>query len=187
MTTNFNATRHPARQGAVNFNQIYGTARVNNVTSGLRTPSAPDGRTTRHPGRVFVAANQYDHDVFQKLDLVVAGLGLAQRQGASTTLYWASNCLQRTFQGLMRLLKRVSATPPADVGGHQHHPVFPMFPNMSNPGEYRVNFDLGAVTALNKWLGWQVSASDRYLSNPLFGRQRNDLLISTGLRLSFAK
>ena len=50
-----------------------------------------------------------------------------------------------------------------------------------------MNFDLGAVTALKKWLGWHVTASDRFLSNPLFGRQRNDLLISTGLRISFAK
>ena len=64
---------------------------------------------------------------------------------------------------------------------------FRMFPNLSNSGEYRVNFDIGAVTALKKWLGWHVTASDRYLSNPIFGRQRNDLLLSTGLRISFAK
>ena len=40
---------------------------------------------------------------------------------------------------------------------------------------------------LKKWLAWHVTASDRFLSNPLPGRQRNDLLLSTGLRLSFAK
>jgi hypothetical protein len=62
-----------------------------------------------------------------------------------------------------------------------------MFPNLTDTGEYRVNFDLGAVTTIKKWLGWQVTASDRFLSNPLFGRQRNDLLLSTGLRLSFAR
>jgi hypothetical protein len=50
-----------------------------------------------------------------------------------------------------------------------------------------VNFDIGAVTALKKWLGWHVTASDRFLSNPVFGRQRNDLILSTGLRISFAK
>jgi hypothetical protein len=43
------------------------------------------------------------------------------------------------------------------------------------------------VTAIKRWLAWQVTASDRYLSNPLLGRQRNDLLLSTGFRLSFAK
>jgi putative salt-induced outer membrane protein len=64
---------------------------------------------------------------------------------------------------------------------------FRIFPNLSNTGAYRVTFDLGAVTAVKKWLGWQVTASDRYVSNPVFGRQRNDLLLSTGFRLSFAK
>lgn len=64
---------------------------------------------------------------------------------------------------------------------------FRIFPNLSNRGEFRGNFDLGAVTAIKKWLGWQISASNRYLSNPVLGRQRNDLLISTGLRVSFAK
>jgi hypothetical protein len=36
-------------------------------------------------------------------------------------------------------------------------------------------------------LGLHVTASDRFLSNPVQGRQRNDLLISTGFRLTFAK
>jgi len=65
--------------------------------------------------------------------------------------------------------------------------TFRIFPNITNSGEYRVNFDVGAVTALKKWLGWQVSITDRFISNPLPGRQRNDLLLSTGLRVSFAK
>ena len=59
-----------------------------------------------------------------------------------------------------------------------------MFSNLSRTGDYRVNFDLNSVTSLRKWLGWQVTASDRFLSNPVFGRQRNDLLLSTGFRLT---
>lgn len=64
---------------------------------------------------------------------------------------------------------------------------FRMFPNLTYTGEYRLNFDLGMVIALNKWLGWQVSASDVFLSNPPFSRLRNDLLLSTGFRVSFAR
>jgi outer membrane receptor for monomeric catechols len=62
-----------------------------------------------------------------------------------------------------------------------------MFANLSDTGSYRFNFDIGSSTVLKKWLRWHVTASDRFLSNPVQGRQRNDLLISTGLRLSFAK
>ena len=64
---------------------------------------------------------------------------------------------------------------------------FRYFANLSHTGEYRMNGDLGAVTVLRKWLAWHVTASNRFLSNPVFGRQRNDLLLSTGLRISFAR
>jgi hypothetical protein len=58
---------------------------------------------------------------------------------------------------------------------------------MTDTGQYRLTFDLSAVTALKKWLGWQLTFSDRFLSNPVQGRLRNDVLLSTGFRLSFAK
>jgi hypothetical protein len=37
-----------------------------------------------------------------------------------------------------------------------------MFNNVTDPGEYRVNFDVGATTALMKWLTWNIAVSDRY-------------------------
>ena len=63
---------------------------------------------------------------------------------------------------------------------------FRMFHNLSDPGAYRMNFDLSTVTTLNSWLSWQLSISDRFLSNPVPGLQRNDVLYTTGLRVSFA-
>ena len=62
-----------------------------------------------------------------------------------------------------------------------------LFPDVSNTGEYRANFDLSAATAIRKWLSWQLTFSDRYLSNPVAGRKKNDTLFTTGLRLTFAK
>jgi hypothetical protein len=59
------------------------------------------------------------------------------------------------------------------------------FPNLSETGEYRLNFDLGANTRLARWLTWNVSLSDRLLSNPVPGRQKNDLLYSTGIGVTF--
>lgn len=61
------------------------------------------------------------------------------------------------------------------------------FPNLSDTGEYRVNFDASATTKMKTWLGWQVTFSDRYISNPPTGLKGNDLLLSTGLRLTFGK
>jgi putative salt-induced outer membrane protein YdiY len=64
---------------------------------------------------------------------------------------------------------------------------FRMFNNLSNTGEFRVNFDVGARTQLLKWLTWNISVSDRYLSNPVPGRLNNDFLYTTGFGISFAR
>ena len=55
------------------------------------------------------------------------------------------------------------------------------FPNLTNGGEYRVNFDTKVVTDITKRIGWQITVSDRYLSNPLPGLKQNDLLLTTGV------
>jgi putative salt-induced outer membrane protein YdiY len=59
-----------------------------------------------------------------------------------------------------------------------------LFPNMTESGEYRFNFDAGAVTLLNSWLGWNMTFSNRYISNPIAGLKSNDVLLSTGLRVT---
>jgi putative salt-induced outer membrane protein YdiY len=60
------------------------------------------------------------------------------------------------------------------------------YPNLSNRGNYRLNFDAGMVTAINRWLGWTVNLSDRYLSNPVPGAKSNDFIFTTGVRVTFA-
>src|SRR5882672_9127660 len=64
---------------------------------------------------------------------------------------------------------------------------FTAFPNVSDLGQYRFQFDVTGATKLKAWLSWQVTVSDRYLSNPLPGLKSNDELLSTGLRLTFGK
>lgn len=60
------------------------------------------------------------------------------------------------------------------------------FPNLSNTGEYRVTFDSSLNTKLTRWLSWQVTASNRYLSDPVLGSKNNDLLLTTGVGVSFS-
>jgi putative salt-induced outer membrane protein YdiY len=64
---------------------------------------------------------------------------------------------------------------------------FSLYPNLSEVGNYRFQFDASLATKLKNWLSWQATYSDRYLSNPLGGLKKNDLLVSTGLRLTFGK
>ena len=57
------------------------------------------------------------------------------------------------------------------------------FPNLSNGGEYRINFDASLVMDISRRLAWQVTLSDRYLSDPPGGFKQNDLLLTTGLKI----
>ena len=59
------------------------------------------------------------------------------------------------------------------------------FPNLQQTGEYRFTLNLGTVTKLKKWLGWQNQFGDIYVSNPPTGSKSNDVIFTTGLNISF--
>lgn len=61
-----------------------------------------------------------------------------------------------------------------------------LYPNLSDTGQYRATFDLGTVTKISKWLGWQNAFGDIYVTNPPGGRKQNDIVLTTGLNFSFA-
>ena len=61
------------------------------------------------------------------------------------------------------------------------------FPNLSRGGEYRVNFDTSLITDITRRIGWQITLSDRYLSDPPPGLKQNDLLLTTGIRVKLGE
>ena len=198
-TTAFNATRvTPKDKITTTFNQIYGSAQVNGLTSTIASAIRGGWSYNRDvTPRFFVSTlNEYEHDRFQNLDLrFVAGGGFGvnaiKTEKANLSVTGGGDYNRENFTD--KLSRNSGELNIGDDFLYKFSSVtsitqaFRFFPNLTNTGEYRTNFDLGAVTALKKWLGWHVTASDRFLSNPVFGRQRNDLLISTGFRLTFAK
>jgi putative salt-induced outer membrane protein YdiY len=137
-----------------------------------------------------------ESDQFQDLDLRFSPAGgagyhaiatmptqLDFRFGAAANREFFSTGLNRTSAEILlgqELAHKFSARTSV-----QEKLVF--FPNVSDTGAYRINFDTTAATALRRWLSWQFTVSDRFLSNPVAGRKKNDLLISTGARLTFTK
>jgi hypothetical protein len=63
--------------------------------------------------------------------------------------------------------------------------TFNYFPNISGPSGYRYLFNAVLSTAISRWLAWQFSLTDTFLSNPPTGIKKNDLIMSTGLRVAF--
>jgi putative salt-induced outer membrane protein YdiY len=64
---------------------------------------------------------------------------------------------------------------------------FTFYPGVGGAGGYRFTFNTTLSTKLKNWLGWQITYSDNYISNPPAGIKGNDMLLSTGLRLTVGK
>jgi putative salt-induced outer membrane protein YdiY len=182
---------------ALYFNFIKASARVNDVSEDT-AEAVRGGISYGHNinSRLFFDVfNDYEYDRFQDLDLrfvIGGGLGYQavkterhrldlvagaayNRSSFSTPLIRKSGEL---YWGNEYALKLSSATSLVQS--------YRMFNDLTNTGEYRVNFDIGLNTKLLKWLTWNVSLSDRYLSNPVPGRKTNDLLYTTGLGIAFS-
>ena len=62
-----------------------------------------------------------------------------------------------------------------------------VYPNITNTGQYRATLDATLATKLIGHLSWQATVSDHYISDPVPGKKKNDLLLSTGFRWRFGK
>jgi putative salt-induced outer membrane protein YdiY len=64
----------------------------------------------------------------------------------------------------------------------------PTFPSPDNVRILRGAVNLGLVTKIHKWLGWQVTFADVFDNHPLASTpkiERNDITLATGLNFSF--
>jgi len=178
--------------------------------------TTPPGRTTANAvqggarfdynlrPRLFVfGLADFAFDQFQHLDLrsvLGGGFGLHVIKTANTTfdVFGGGNYDKENFSPnpplVLTSITRNTAEVMAgeELGWKLNNRVsvterFTLFPNLSETGEYRFQFDATAATKLKSWLSWQLTVADRYLSNPLPGLKTNDELLSTGLRLTFGK
>jgi putative salt-induced outer membrane protein len=62
---------------------------------------------------------------------------------------------------------------------------FNFYPDLSNTGQYRFTLDTTLANKLYKWLSWQTTGSDVFVSDPIPGVKKNDLILTTGLNIAF--
>jgi putative salt-induced outer membrane protein len=188
---------------------VYANSTVNGLNSttahAIRGGVRGDLNVSEH---LFVFGfTDFEYDQFQDLDLrnvVGGGLGYHVINTKATTFdLFAGGDYDQDYFGAIA----ATATAPAkaavtrkngevDLGETFNAKInnrttlteqFSLFPNVSDTGSYRFQFDATGATKLKNWLSWQVTYSDRYLSDPLPGFKKNDLILSTGVRLTFGK
>ncbi len=59
------------------------------------------------------------------------------------------------------------------------------YPDLQNTSNHRWTFNLGTVTKISKWFGWQNQFGDIYVSNPPISAKKNDVIFTTGLNIAF--
>jgi putative salt-induced outer membrane protein YdiY len=62
---------------------------------------------------------------------------------------------------------------------------FYFFPYLNQNGNYRGTFDLGVASKFYRALTWNLNFGDIYNSQPVDGKKNNDLLITTGIGITF--
>ena len=196
LSTVVNASRTTRNdKTTVFFNQIYSTATLEGV-SGTTANAVGAGISYDHnlTPRLFVNVfNTYLHDEFQDLNLrfvIGGGLGFhaIKTERLTLDLIGGADYDRENFTDMTRNSAEIywgNALSYKISGVTSLTQNFRMYNNMTDLGEYRLGFDIGTETTIRKWLSWQLTASDRYLSNPAPGRKTNDVLLTTGLRINF--
>ncbi len=62
---------------------------------------------------------------------------------------------------------------------------FYFFPYLNDGGGYRGVFDFGIASKFYRAITWNLNFGDRYNSKPVEGKRNNDVLLTTGLGLTF--
>lgn len=181
-----------------NFTSLYSSNRTSGksllTANAIRGGIKYDGNFT--PKWYTFASQDFEFDQFQGLDLRLVpsgGLGFhgVNKKDSKWDFFAGGSVNRESFNtGLERLSGEILA---GNELNHRINPVFTLqeklvfYNNVSQAGNFRLNADVSLGAALLKWMSWQVTTSNRYLSNPLPGRQTNDILVTTGVRLSFSR
>jgi putative salt-induced outer membrane protein len=143
----------------------------------------------------FVSAD-FEHDAVQSLDLrsiLGAGLGYHAINTKATSLDFLGGAaythesygtgLTNNFVSLVageQFSRKINANTTFTQSAF-------IYPYMNSLGNYRATFDAGLATKISRILTWQINFGDRYVTNPLPGTKKNDLLLTTGLGVTFGK
>ena len=184
------------------FNFISASATINKVDS-LTARAAHGGLSYNRNLSKHIFANvfnDYQYDRFQDLDLrVVAGGGLGftlwQRAETARLDVTAGGAWNHESYGSQPPAKLFSRSSAEGFWGNDFSYKFSkrlglteryrMFNNLTDAGVYRQNFDTAVTVTLMKWLTWNASLSDGFVSNPVGAFKKNDFLYSTGFGVMF--
>jgi putative salt-induced outer membrane protein len=197
LTLGFNAARPtPTDKLSLTASSLYAT----NTTNRVKTTSADafsgalryDRNVTKQVFLFGLMAGAYDHaqDLNERFN-PSAGVGFHAIATKPTTLdllagigYTYENYSTGLTNNLINATLGEEFTHKLSAGTSVVQDLY-FFPSFNQSGNYRANFDFGLASKLHGALTWNLNFGDRYLSNPVPGKKNNDVLLTTGLGLTF--
>lgn len=200
-TTTIATSASASRQAGKNkmglyFNQVYATQSTteprgqtaNRISGGYRIDR------TFSPKLFVFGTTDFDYDKFLSLDLrsvLGGGLGYHVWKNPNGFLDFGGGGVwnrEKFAEGLLRNSGEILAYQEFGYVAFKKLKLsekISIYPNLTTTGEYRLNADLNASLPIFKWLEWNFGINNRYLTNPPAGRKTNDILTTTGIRLTF--
>jgi len=197
LSATINAARVTARDRAgLHFTQLLGRESTSGATVTTANTARGGARYDRLLNQRLFAFGfaDFEFDELQQIDLrsvYGGGLGVALKRTPRTRfdVFGGASFNQENFT--VDPTRRSAEGLAGEEFSHQlsgrlsFNERLIFYSNLSQPGEYRVTFDSSLRGKLNSWLGWHFTVSDRYVSRPATNAKKNDLLLTTGLRLTF--
>ena len=183
---------------ALYANAVYATNDAPGATPTTTADNEQGGARYDHNlnSRTFgFVSGDFQADSLQTLNLrsiLGGGLGyhLIKRDATTLDILGGANYTHESYDAFSRSLAG------ATVGDEFMHKIAKntvinqtlyFYPDLSNTGEYRGTFNFSTVTKISKWLGWQNSYNDIYVSDPPLGKKKNDIVVTTGLNITLIR
>jgi len=174
---------------------LYGTKKENGERSETANLFRFGGKYDRDINdRVFgFGSLDIEHDKLQELDLrgvAAAGVGRHIIKTEKTVFdlfsgltYNHERFTEETRNSTELLLGEESTHMISDTTSLNQR--LALYPNLSNSGEYRIQFDAGLTTSITKKIELKITLSNRYMSNPQPGVKKSDTLLLTNIGYRF--
>jgi putative salt-induced outer membrane protein YdiY len=199
LSTGFNGVRQTTTDKlGLYANTVYAKNNASGATPSTTADTATGGARYDHNlnQRIFgFGAADFFADALQDLNLrsvFGGGVGYHAIKSDATTLDFLGG-LNYTHESYSTFSRNFAALTLGEELMHKLgkatliNQALTFFPDLNSPGDYRGTFSLTTVTKLNNHLGWQNSFNDVYVTNPPLGKKQNDVILTTGLNVSFGR
>jgi len=195
----FNADRKTSHDEITAYeNSVYSRDNAPGASPAITANTTQGGARYAHnlTKRLFAfGSGDFQSDALQALNLrsiLGGGLGwhLINNKQTAFDVLGGLNYTNENYVGLSRnfaaltlgeeLTQKLGASTVLSEKGY-------VFPDLSQTGQYNATFNIGTITKISKWLGWQNAFGDIYVTDPLPGKKDNDLLFTTGLNIAFKR